>query len=435
MAPQLTGLIKKEVKPKKQKLDRHFVTKVVRDDANLHIELRAEIGGDEGYDISAALDEDGLVVVKVGPADDVTVGPFAVAAEDRTALLALATKLRAMTKSLSRKRLVAATFDDLPFDGTNEEAQPRLVELVSRLVAKLAPDLDQIAARSRSDEELVLRVTVDDGRREEIFMPKARLRENLATLDDAHRQLFRAFAAALDGKPPASANAGANANAASAEPADAPPSVRSEVPPLVRRKSGNMQAVVVPATPLVPVAAAPEWEPKVLKRAPAAAPAPAAPAPAPAATPASEPAPASSRSPDTASAELVATLKHIRGIAENGHLDEAFRQYAALFSSAAFAKCPADKQRQALKLLIFGKAPASPSDESRAAHRAAVAPLQALVVMHRDPADYEMLGMAYVASDEPDKGSEMFKKALELERARNPASDLCGNLMRRVSQL
>ena len=440
LAPQLTGLIKKEVKPKKQKLDRHCVTKVVRDDANLHIELRAEIGGDEGYDISAGLDEDGLVVVKVGAPDDVTVGPFAVAAEDRTALLALATKLHAMTKTLSRKRLVAATFDGLPFDGTNDEAQPRLVELVTRLVAKLAPHLDQIAARSRSDDELVLRVTVDDGRREEIFMPKARLRENLSTLDDAHRKLFRGFAAALDSKPPASAkpaSAATRTNAASAEPPDAPPSVRSEVPPLVRRKSGNMQAVVVPAAAPVPVAPAPDWEPTLPKRAPAPAPAAAAPTPAPAPAPAStpEPAPASSRSPDTASAELVATLKHIRGIAENGHLDEAFRQYAALFASAAFAKCPADKQRQALKLLIFGKTPASPSDEMRAAHRAAVAPLQALVVVHRDPADYEMLGMAYVASDQPDKGSEMFKKALELERARNPASDLCGNLMRRVSQL
>ena len=61
--------------------------------------------------------------------------------------------------------------------------------------------------------------------------------------------------------------------------------------------------------------------------------------------------------------------------------------------------------------------------------------LQALVVVHRDPADYEMLGIAYVGSDEPDKGREIFKKALELERARNPASDLCGNLMRRVSEL
>ncbi len=396
LAPQLTGLIKKEVKPKKQKLDRHFVTKVVRDDANVHVELRAEIGAEEGYDISAALDGDDLIVVKVGDAGDVTLGEFAVAAEDKSALLDLTSKLGAMAEALQKERLIAASFDGLPFDGTNVEAQPRLVELVSRFVAKLAPAVDEIAGRSRSDDELVLRVQVGDARREEIFMPKARLREKLAPLDEAHRLLFRAFATALDASPPA--------NVPSPEHAEPPPSVRSEVPPLVRRRSGNMQAVVVPAAAPVP------GEPVAVRE--------------------PEPEPPSSKSP-----ELVATLKHIRGIAKDGEVEEAFRQYAALFSSAAFAACPAEDQRQALKLMIFGHAPPSPTEEARAAHRAAVPALQALVVVHRDPADYEMLGVAYVGSDEPEKGREIFKKALELERARNPASDLCGNLMRRVSQL
>jgi hypothetical protein len=395
LVPQLSGLIKKEVKLKKQKLDRHFVTKIVRDDATVHFELRSEIGEGEGFDISAALEDDGLVVVKVGEAGDVTVGPFDVAAEDKTALLALASRLRDMAGELAKKRLVAASFDGLPFDGTNHEAQPRLVELVSRLVAKLAPLVDEIAARSRSQDELVLRVKLADARREEIFMPKARLRENLAPLDEAHRKLFRAFASALDAQPPA--------DMPSAEAAVPPPSVRSEVPPLVRRRSGNMQAVVVPTSAPVPVEPKPEPEPA---------------------------APASTRS-----SELASTLKHIRGIGKDGHFDEAFRQYAALFSSPAFAACPPDDQRQALKLLVFGKAPPSPTEEMRAAYRAAVPALQALVVVHREPADYEMLGMAYVGMDEAEKGSEIFKKALDLERARNPASDLCGNLMRRVSQL
>jgi hypothetical protein len=43
--------------------------------------------------------------------------------------------------------------------------------------------------------------------------------------------------------------------------------------------------------------------------------------------------------------------------------------------------------------------------------------------------------MAYVVLDEPEKASEIFKKGLEVERARNPASDLYGNLMRRAGQL
>ena len=396
LVPQLTGLIKKEVKLKRQKLDRHVVTKLVRDDATVHIELRSEVGADEGFDISAAHEDGGLVVVKVGEEGDVTLGPFEVAEEDKAALLGLASKLRDMTGALTKKRLVAASFEGLAFDGTNAEAQPKLVELVSRLVAKLAPLVDEVAGRSRSEEELVLRLKLADGRREEIFMPKARLRENLAPLNAAHRNLFRAFATALDAKPSLVVPSGE---------ADVPPaSIRSEVPPLVRRRSGNMQAVVVPASAPVPVEPAPEPE---------------------AAPPSSAP----------RSTELVATLKHIRGITKDGHVDEAFRQYAALFSSPAFAACPADDQRQALKLMLFGKTPPSPTDEMRAAYRAAAPALQALIVVHREPADYEMLGMAYVGMDEPEKGSEIFKKALDLERAKNPSSDLCGNLMRRVSQL
>ncbi len=376
VAPQVTGLIKKEVKPKRQKLDRQLVTTVVCDDANLHVELRAEIGGEEGYDITAALDESGLVAVKVGAAEDVTLGPFDVAPEDLGALFAFASKLRAMTGALSKRRLVAATFDGLPFDGRNDDAQPRLVELVPRLVAQLAPAVDQIAARSRSEDELVLRMQVDDGHRYEIFMPKARLRENLATLDAAHRLLFSPFAAALDAKPPEDAPRGAIP--------DAPESVRSEVPPLIRRRSGTMDAVVVPASPPVPQSA---------------------------------------------------MLAHIRAIEKDGNADEAYRQYAVLFANPTFATSSPEEQRQALKVMIFGKPPPSATEELRAAHRAAVPALQALIVAHHEPADYEMLGMAYVGGDEPEKGSEIFKRALELERARDSASDLCGSLMRRVSQL
>ncbi len=399
LAPHLSGLIKKEVKLKKQKLDRHFVTKLVDDGRTVCVELRAEIGAPEGFDVSAAVEGDDVTVTKVGEALDVTLGLFDVAVEDKVALRDLAAKLVSMAGELAKKRLVAASFDGFPFDGTNTAAQPKLVELVSRFVTKLSPIVDEIAARSRSEEELVLRVKLADARREEIFMPKARLRERLAPLDEAHRNLFQAFAAALDASPPPS-------DVENVDISEPPPSVRSEVPPLVRRRSGNMEAVVVPASARVPVGPEPKPEPE--------------PPPPP---------------PSSSTADLVATLKHIRGIAKDGHVDEAFRQYATLFSSPAFVTCPADDQRQALKLMIFGKAFPSLTDEMQAAYRAAVPVLQALVVSHREPADYEMLGMAYVGIDEPEKGSEIFKKALDLERARNPASDLCGNLMRRVSQI
>jgi hypothetical protein len=415
LAPLVTGLIKKEVKPKKQKLDKHFITNVVLDDATLSIELRSEIGSSEGFDFSSTLDGDDLVVVKTGEEGDVTLGPFEVAAEDKEPLLALASKVRAIASELPKKRLVAASFDGLPFDGTNAEAQPKLIELVSRLVARLAPWVDEIAARSPQEDELVLRRQLADDRREEIYMPKARLRENLAPLDEAHRALFRLVASALDATPPAKVLTIEISEPP--PPPPPPPSIRSEVPPLVRRRSsGNMRAVVVPPAAPVPAEAPVEL-------------APVEPEPAPASNTA-EPTP-----PSAGTTELVATLKHIRGIAKDGLIDEAFRQYATLFASSTFSACRAEDQRQALKLMILGKEPPPATDEMRAAYRSALPVLQALIVKHRDPADFELLGMTYVALDEPEKGSEIFKKALDIERARNPASDLCGNLMRRVSQL
>jgi hypothetical protein len=320
----------------------------------------------------------------------------------------------------------------VPFDGANTEAQPKLVEVVPRLVAKLAPLVNEIATRSRSEGELVLRCALEDGRREEIFMPKARLREKIAPLDAEHTALFDAFMRALDAAPPPSDPAVA------AEPEiDVVVEARAEVPaskPPVRRSSGTMAAVVVPVdakpeppkedTSDDPVVEVVTEEVKADARPPAR-------------LTLEEEAEADDDAPPPSSrtSTLVATLKHIRGLGSEGHLEEVFRQYAVLFASSAFAACRPDDQRQALKLMIFGRTAPTTGEWVTAAFRAALPILQVLVVKEHDPADYEMLGMTYVALDEPDKAREIFKKALELERARNAASDLCGTLMRRVSQL
>lgn len=130
-------------------------------------------------------------------------------------------------------------------------------------------------------------------------------------------------------------------------------------------------------------------------------------------------------------------LKTARTLAKEGKHDDAFRAYASLFGSAAFQASKAEDQRAVLKMMIHAKVPPSvtPSEDAKAAHKAALPALQALVVGHRDPADYEMLGMSYAILDESNKAIEIFKKALEIERAKSPGSDLCGDLMRRLSQL
>lgn len=454
VAPQLSGLIKKEVKHKKQRLDRHLVTKIVDDGSTMRTELRADAGEGDGFDLVVTFTDQKVAITKTGDPDDASVGPFEVEPEDAASLLDFAKKLRAAANDLPRKRLIAASFDEVPFDGNNTTAQPHLVQLVGRFVEKLAPTIQEIAVRSRSDEELVLRRLLDDGRREEFFMPKARIRELLESLDADHRNIFAPATSALDATPGETRREGSMPDTL----------VRSEVStsdrPYVRRQSGSMGAVAVavPASPPVPkdtdgvnedpvlevneveseepveepAAATPEEQP--------VAKAEAKPEPKPEEKPVEAPvAKAEPKSeappPSAATTMLVATLKHIQSLAKDGQVDEAYRQYALLFASQPFLMCRHEDQRQAIRLMFSAKGPPSQSDEAKAAYKAVLPLLQALVLAQREPGDYEMLGMAYVGLAEPEKATGIYKKALEIERERDPGSDLCGTLMRRVSEL
>ena len=80
-------------------------------------------------------------------------------------------------------------------------------------------------------------------------------------------------------------------------------------------------------------------------------------------------------------------------------------------------------------------APASPTPPMVDAHRAALGPLKDLVAEHREPADYEMLGMCHVAIGNEQGAGVVFRAALAIEREHNAQSDLCGALMKRVSML
>jgi len=84
---------------------------------------------------------------------------------------------------------------------------------------------------------------------------------------------------------------------------------------------------------------------------------------------------------------------------------------------------------------LLAKAPDSRSDAVQRAYKIALSRIQTLVDMHAEPADYEVLGVAHVQLDDPAAATSAFEIALKLERARNPASDLCASLGRRLSQL
>jgi hypothetical protein len=134
--------------------------------------------------------------------------------------------------------------------------------------------------------------------------------------------------------------------------------------------------------------------------------------------------------------ELVAGVKHAVALAKETKVDAMYDAYIAVFSNAGFGKNRAEDQRQALKLMVqFKGAPRPPSPKMTAAHQAALAPLTELVSLQSEPADFEMLGICHLLLGRPDAASTMFREGLKIERERNPSSDLCGVLMRRISEI
>lgn len=132
---------------------------------------------------------------------------------------------------------------------------------------------------------------------------------------------------------------------------------------------------------------------------------------------------------------FVEAVKKIMLVLRSGQTDEGYGQYADLLSSDGFAEYRPEDQRQALKLLLLAKAPESRSDAVLRAYRIALKRIQTLVDAHAEPADYEMLGVAHVQLEDRAAAMAAFDIALKLERARNPSSDLCASLGRRIGQL
>jgi hypothetical protein len=135
-----------------------------------------------------------------------------------------------------------------------------------------------------------------------------------------------------------------------------------------------------------------------------------------------------------ANEELVQAVKKIVALSRDGKHDEAYAGWKQLFASAPFSAYDAADQRQALRLMILAKgAPTRMNDGMIAAHAAAIPALDKLVAAHHEPADHEMLGLCLAATGDTARASEVFRAGLTLERARDPGSDLCGSLMKRVS--
>ena len=271
-APEEGGWINKEVRIRPQRFDRLHLTGLSVHPAETAIRLRAGVdGGDDGFDVLLRNDPPRVDLVRIVGGTTAAEPPYNVLGEDlakvqalRDGLATLATELAERKKSLQQASL----------DGTQLQKleSPRVV--VERLLANIAPTVQEISRRSLSPGELVLKRLLDDNHREEVFVSKKELEQKLEPLPAELRAVFDALK--LFDVTPASA--------------PAPPAAAAKAPT-------SMQPSAVPL-----LLVAPKWVPAPVRQASPTAVVVPGPGPRPRAAPAPETAPETETATDAAAA-------------------------------------------------------------------------------------------------------------------------------------
>lgn len=132
---------------------------------------------------------------------------------------------------------------------------------------------------------------------------------------------------------------------------------------------------------------------------------------------------------------LVNEFKQIVAQARGGDVDGSYDSYGKLFAAPVFTSNRPEDQRTVLRHLILAKRSGAAPPRLVEAHRAAIPALTELVSTLNEPEDYELLGLCHLMIGNDQAASNMFRQGLTLERAKNPASDLCGRLMTRVAAI
>lgn len=382
--PEVGGWLKKNTKVRPQRIDAYSIDEVATDGKRTTIALRAAPRGPAGLDVTLV---DNSVEVTLGGAKetiDVEIGK-----DDREKLISLRDRLldALTTHAGMRRRVVSATLDDAPL------AEHDLGEVAKRFIDAAAPIVQEIHSHSLSDDELVIRRMIGDGRREELFVATSALLDKLGRAPRNTRALFGPLGLEWQ-------------------------RVRTP-PPFAAIVIEQPVAVRPQPEPEVQAAPVPEPAPEPV---PAPAPEPAPPPPAAGSpaeedeeivelavkkvAPSSPPPPTSDR---TRQRPLVAieaqdkdalagTVKRIVALARGGQLLDAYEAYAMLFEDAAFARQRPHDQRQVLKLMVLAKTRPPSGDEVTHAYRAALTRLEVLVAETNDPVDRELLAMVQVAT-------------------------------------
>lgn len=181
---ETAGWLKKSDKVVPHKLGRYQVANVlVGNDATI-VRLR---GGLEANAMGFVITSRRTGDLSVEPSGGGAGREVAIDERSRAGLRLLVERLEAAVRALADNRggLLAVEIDGIPIA---EHGHPRV--FAERLIAAVAPTVQQIAQRSRSPGELVLRRPLGDNRREEIFISTADLWKRLDGLPLHARELF-----------------------------------------------------------------------------------------------------------------------------------------------------------------------------------------------------------------------------------------------------
>ncbi len=133
-----------------------------------------------------AVSQDGATWTSITAAGDAEGEPNPLDTEDVAPVKQLCERANAALKDLINRRSLV----DLNLGGKtiNDLEEPRIVPL--EILQQLTPLARTIREKSRASGELVLKRDIGDGRREELFVPRATLSHQFARLPDDYRKPF-----------------------------------------------------------------------------------------------------------------------------------------------------------------------------------------------------------------------------------------------------
>jgi tetratricopeptide (TPR) repeat protein len=175
--------LSKDTKMRPHRLDKYNILEVTLAPDQMIIKLRQGADGSgRGFDLKLRRQPPQVLVSRVDDSGKSSDQPVEVKSADLPKFMALWDSVVTGTAELakSRRALVQATLDG---KAMKDHEKPSV--LIERIVGKMAPIAQEIARRSPSPNELVLKRLLGDDRREEIFLSKDELRKKMEVLPPA----------------------------------------------------------------------------------------------------------------------------------------------------------------------------------------------------------------------------------------------------------